>query len=53
MCNAFDVVKKSNGGRTKVFLWFPAAVLGLGRIIRAMTTSSTGDDGQVETVVEV
>lgn len=51
VCDAFDVVKKSNGGRTKVYLWFPAAVVGLGRIMRALTAG--GEDGQVETIEEV
>ncbi|RPD68621.1 UDP-Glycosyltransferase/glycogen phosphorylase [Lentinus tigrinus ALCF2SS1-7] len=53
VCDAFDVVQKSNGGRTKVYLWYPAAVVGLGRVIRAMTSRGQGDDVQIETIEEM
>ncbi|TFK86898.1 glycosyltransferase family 1 protein [Polyporus arcularius HHB13444] len=50
VCSSFDVVQKSG---IKAYIWFPAAVVGVGRFFRGLNTSSGGNDGPVETIEEI
>ncbi|RDX55143.1 UDP-Glycosyltransferase/glycogen phosphorylase [Lentinus brumalis] len=38
---------------TKAYIWFPAAVVGVGRFFKGLNTSGGGNDGAVETIEEV